>query len=452
MSIVLRRAGIGAVILFVLLAAHPVAVAQVHFGGAAGFRFRGNPNNPFFAQQQAMLNMQAARMALATSQTPVFVPTPVPAFNTTPAFNPAFVPPTAFNPVSGIAANPYLPVAPAFNPAASTISNPYSPTGAVDTALSNPYSPLGGGLGGYSPYYSPYSNPALGPGFTLMGQADTMRAFGQLIKDEENARILRQQYYQSRLETKKKAFELEMYIKANTPSFTEIEAKIGKQILRHIQTNSNPAEIVDGRSLNFLLDDVDKYRGKTPIGEYPLDENVLAHLNIKPAGPGNYSLGLLRNGGKLNFPTALLDLMPPEARKDLEARAQAVAVAAISGKEPDRNALKDLRLQIEQAMNQLLKKANTYDTSEYMDAQRFLNELDQARKGIDKGSAGAQVQFQQMLAKGEIKTLGDLLNVMMARGWRFGPALASDEAAYRALHAALASYDIALNQVVARDE
>ena len=34
-------------------------------------------------------------------------------------------------------------------------------------------------------------------------------------------------------------------------------------------------------------------------------------------------------------------------------------------------------------------------------------------------------------------------------GWRFAPALPSDEAAYRALQSALVAYDVALNQQVA---
>jgi len=420
MSTVMRRAGIGAVILFGLLAGHEVAQAQFHFNNNT--RFRANPHNPFLAQQQALFNMQMARMAMATAQpAPVFAPSPVPAFNPGTFGSGAFAPSvgSAYNPFTGFGANPYMPVAPAFNPVASAVSNPYSPTGGYDPAASNPYSPLGaaGALGGYG-YSNPYANPAIGPGFTLMGEADLTRAFGTLITQEEQARILRQQYYQSKLDTKKKAFDLDMYIKANTPTWTDIETKATRLTLKHIQTNSNPAEITDGRSLNYLLDDIDKYPGKSPVVDYPLDDAILQHLNVKPAGLGNFSLGMLRTGGKLNWPSALIDLLTPEARKDLDARAQALAQSAIAGKEPDRNALKDLRIGIELAMNQLLKKANTFDTGEYMDAQRFLNDLDIARKAIDRGSANVQVQYQQMLAKGDIKNLGDLVNVMTKRGWR----------------------------------
>jgi hypothetical protein len=41
---------------------------------------------------------------------------------------------------------------------------------------------------------------------------------------------------------------------------------------------------------------------------------------------------------------------------------------------------------------------------------------------------------------------------MTENGWRFGPALPSDEGAYRALHSGLVAYDLALNQLVAQAE
>jgi len=84
-----------------------------------------------------------------------------------------------------------------------------------------------------------------------------------------------------------------------------------------------------------------------------------------------------------------------------------------------------------------------------MDAKRFLNDLDASRLAIERGNAKAQVQYQEMVSKGEIQNVNQLISAMVKNGWRFGPALQSDEGAYRALHSALVAYDVALNQQVA---
>src|SRR5262245_25109507 len=99
--------------------------------------------------------------------------------------------------------------------------NPYQP-GILPNNPLNPYVP-----GSYPPY------PPYGYGYTtygevggmLFGQADVLRAYGQALTSQEQARIMRQQSIQARLDTQRKRFELDMYIKANTPTFTEEQAK-----------------------------------------------------------------------------------------------------------------------------------------------------------------------------------------------------------------------------------
>jgi len=450
MSSWVRRAATVGLVLLGVLAGHSAAQAQFAFGQT---RYGLNLNNPFVAQQQYLSNLQMARLAIASGvAAPAWVPPsyiPGPQYPVVPpAFNPWATAPVmpgynAYNPFSGYA-NPYTP---AYSGSAGAGSNPYAPAGGYDSAGSNPYTP-GMGYGGYG------LPPSVGPGYTLMGGADVMRATGQVWKDAETTRIMREQYYQAKLKTKKEKFDLDMYIAANTPTPTELQAKVAKQMLTRIQTNSNPAEVVDGRSLNFLLTDIAGkfHANKAPMSDMPLDESVLAHLNITKGGNGESSLGVLRNGDKLVWPLALQEMLPAETRSDIAARAQALAKNAIAGKDADPNAIRDLRDTIQKTQDQLVKKANAFDTPEYMAAQRFLNDLYAATRAIGSGSAAAQVEYQRMVSKGEIRNLNDLVRVMVARGWRFGPALSSDEGAYRALHSALVSYDVALNQLVAQSE
>jgi len=454
MSSLRRQVGVGALVLCGVLAGQQLAQAQFSFGQT---RYGMNTNNPFIAQQQFLSNLQAGRLAIATGQqVPAALPYLAQAYGGggyNPYVPPAFAGGAGYNPYMTGYGNPYMTGygANAYSPLGGGLgSNPYSPAGGYDASGSNPYSPIGAG----SPYGGGYGLPSsVGPGYTLSGGADLLRATGQVWKDEEQARIMRQQYYQAKLDTKKKQFDLDMYIKANTPTFTETELKTQRLILSRILKNSSPAEISEGRSLNMILNDIATkfHDNKAPMSEIPLDESVLQRLNIA-SGAGGASFGLLRNGDKLIWPSALTEIVPAEVRANVAKQAQALAKNAIDGKEPDGNAIRDLRGQIEKMQDKLLSKANDFGTPDYMAGQRFLNDLLAATRAISSGAAAAQVDYQRLVSKGEIHNLNDLVKVMVTRGWRFAPALPSDEGAYRALHSALASYDVALNQLVAANE
>ena len=123
-------------------------------------------------------------------------------------------------------------------------------------------------------------------GAELFGYADVMRAYGQNVNQYEQARLLREQAYQSQIDTAKKKFDYLMYVRANTPTFTQEQARVANQVLRRIQTNSNPAEISSGTALNILLDDLRRHIGKRVSMEpIQLSDEVLKQLNVvKNAG------------------------------------------------------------------------------------------------------------------------------------------------------------------------
>jgi hypothetical protein len=155
--------------------------------------------------------------------------------------------------------------------------NPYTPNPLVPGGAVNPYSP--GGLAAF-PGAAYGWNPGEFGGI-LFGQADMLRAYGETINMQEQARILRQQSIQARLDTQRKRFELEMYIKANTPTFTEEQAKIAQTTLRRIKTSSTPAEITSGKSLNLIVDDARNFKSrKVASDSAPLSEGVLLQLNV----------------------------------------------------------------------------------------------------------------------------------------------------------------------------
>jgi len=421
-------------VLLGLLAGQNVVRAQYAYGYTP---YGLNLNNPFVANQNYMYNLQLSRAAFANAQ----------AFSPPGLAFPRNVP--QYNPYLSYGVNPYLAsgILPTYNNAAG--ANPYSPYG----GLSNPYSAGGYGAGAYDPYSSALSNPyaygggysggqGASTGYALMGASDVLRSYGSMLTSTEQARLLREQVNQSRLETQKKRFDLDAYIRNNTPTFTEEQAKITRSTLKRIQTNSSPAEVTSGRALNFLLDDIRNHRGKSfTMSPIPLDDYVLKHVNITTRNNG---LGVLRDGGKLNWPVALQNLTNDNMRKDVSARAEMVAQNAVKGQR-DANALKDLRNDVEMMRAELLKRTNEIPTEQYMEAKRFLSDLDDSRLAIEAGEAPIQADFQRLALDGKLATLNDLVSLMVDRGWRFAPALQTDEGAYRALHSALAAYDVALN-------
>jgi hypothetical protein len=329
-------------------------------------------------------------------------------------------------PLQQAIADPYTGLA---NPYAA--NSPYTPN-VVDPGVGagyNPYNP-------YNPYYNPWSS--FGPGATLMGQADVMRAYGKVVNDQEEARIKRELANQARLDTVKKEFDLRMYIKANTPTYTQEQERIAKNTLRRIQSNSLPGEIASGKSLNYLLKDL---AGKKLEGEpLPLSEAVLNQLNVTK---GTFGVGILRDDGRVTFPTALSQQMSNKQRDWLNMQLQELVKEAAKGRPVDANVLRDVRSEVDLIREELVKKVNEIPTSQYLDAKRFLQDFNDATIALERGEAVVQSKFQRDMQGG--KTLQELADYMAKNGLRFAPATAADEAAYRAVHSVLANYNITMN-------
>ena len=257
----------------------------------------------------------------------------------------------------------------------------------------------------YNPYM-PYS-PA---GSALMGAADVLRAYGTVITSQEQARIMRETALRARLDTKKKKFDLDMYIKANTPTFTEEQAKMARMTLKRILSMSTEPEIVNGKALNLILDDMRKYPNKkTGVEPFALGEDILGHLNVTKNAT---SLGILRNGGEFIWPVVFQEYFPadqlPRHRQAGEnPREERLKKAKLLTP----NVLKDMRTEIDKVRNQLFNKVNEIPTSQYLDAKRFLNDFDEARIALERGEAMTQVDYQKWASGG--KNLQQLVDYMI---------------------------------------
>src|SRR3954452_20430152 len=102
---------------------------------------------------------------------------------------------------------------------------------------------------------------------------------------------------QAKIDTARKRFDFDLYVKANTPTFADEQKRIAKNTLKRIQVSSNPIEIANGKALNILLDDVRNFPLKKAANfdAIMLSEDVLKQLNVTTKTVG---VGLLRHGGK----------------------------------------------------------------------------------------------------------------------------------------------------------
>jgi hypothetical protein len=398
MSTSVWRSGLAAALIAGLMGSSPEVQAQFNF----------NPNmNPAFVsgltQSQYMAFLQQQAAARSAIQTQAIV-------------NPG---------LGGV--NPYTPLT----------TNPYAAGGMV-----NPYSPM---ASSFSPYDSSFSNPYWpvynDAGSSLRGAADVMRAYGTVITSQEQSRILREQAKQAALETRRRKFDLDMYIKANTPTFTEEQAKIAKMTLKRIQSNSTEPEILNGTALNLLLDDVRRHPGKkAAIEPYALSEDILGHLNVTK---GNFSLGVLRNGGEFTWPIVFQEYFDANQLKLIGDQAKSLVRNTDKGKQVDVNILKDMRTELDRLSEQLFNKINEIPPTQYLEAKRFLKDFTDARIALERGEGLAQANFQKWATGG--KNLQNLVDYMIANGLRFTGATQGDEGAYRSVYSGMVAFDVALN-------
>lgn len=348
-----------------------------------------------------------------------------------------YTPPPAFTP-AGRAANPWaVGGANPYSTTPVTVVNPYA-TGVTPGGFNNPYM-----TNPYSPWYTPWFGD-LDAGGVLYGQAQMLQAYSGIIISQEQARILREQAIQAKLDTARRRFDFELYIKANTPTFADEQKKIARNTLKRIQVSSNPVEIASGKALNILLDDVRQFPNKKAnMDPIVLSTDVLSHLNVTTK---NFGVGILRNNGKFTWPVALVDFVPADVLRTIDRQVQIAVANAAQGK-IDGQVLADINLRMNDIRTELVKRVNDMPAGKYLDADRFLNDFREARQALEEGQFAVQDRFHRFIQGG--KTIQEVADFMVTNGLRFAPATPADEAAYRAFHSALVSFDMALNNTVA---
>jgi hypothetical protein len=207
------------------------------------------------------------------------------------------------------------------------------------------------------------------------------------------------------------------------------------------QNRQDPSdsEILSGKALNGLLDNLRRFSADgdgegRPDALLELYVDGLKHVNVTR---GTGSMALLKNGGRLNWPAALLGPAFQEPRERLTARAPE-AVRDLGNKgQVDPATIRQLADDVNQLRQLLRQNLGALAIVPYIEAKAFLQSFDDALVALQQPDAARHFDGHYAL---KAQTVLGLVKHMAEKGLRFAPALPGDEAAYRALHQVMTTY------------
>lgn len=346
---------------------------------------------------------------------------------------PAVISPYGANPyTASLATGAYNPYS--ANPYTATLStNPYAGGYGSMDAGATPYS-------GYYPSYDPYSG-------YLRGAADITNANGRFLSQVQQARILQTQADLGRLDFMRKAREEADYERRRAyPDAEGVRRKSQQTALDRARHEPPFSEILSGQALNDLFTQVAAEQAKGIKGpKVDLDETLLKNVNLKGASvPGN--VGLLKDDGKLTWPASLRGPEFDQPRKSLSELIPPAVRQIRYNKAVPAGTIKDMRAEMDRLNDILNRNVPDLPPSQYIEARRYLNGLNDAIKALDDPNA---VNYFNGNWSAQAHNVAELVELMRTKGLQFAPAAAGDEPAYSMLYRALAAFDAGMSQATA---
>jgi hypothetical protein len=351
----------------------------------------------------------------------------------------AFSPLNAFN-------TPYAQLANA-GAAASLYSSPYG----AASMTSTPYDPYGGGSpSGYGGYGYYFQDPA---GAYLQGGAAVINAQGRFMVNQMQAFSLKEQVRAERIANRRRIFDEYLYEREKTPTPEEERQRFQNEQLMHARGNPGVTEVWSGKAMNDILADLRKNIGKAGPGnmqgfQLPLDEDGLKLINVT-SSKGGSNVGLLKNQGRLSWPGGLNGDEFRNERERINNLVQKAVQQAEFNNQVDPGVIQQMSRDVDALQKQLRANGRDLPPAVYVEAKTFLNNLDDGIRGLQQRDVGNYFNGRYTL-KG--KTVAELVKYMIDQGLQFAPAVPGDEAAYSALHQALAAYDLATHATVERNQ
>jgi hypothetical protein len=291
----------------------------------------------------------------------------------------------------------------------------------------------------FSPGFSPYYYPGYTDLYALNGAANVINAQGQLMVNQQEAFLKREQVRKARIEVRRAELEQFLWEREHMPTAEDDRQRAAEELLRRHRYGSDLTEIWSAKALNALLADARKISSPGAEASAPaISDNVLAKINIS-SGKGD--LGLLKN--KINFPLLL-------KRSDFDKeREHLIFLADKSNQQaqtPDGikpEIIEDMRETVDRMQQKLSGMAReagdnaNWQPTMYMEGKNFLNQFEANVRALQQPDAVAHLTNKYKL-KGNIV---EVVRYMVDNGLQFAPATEGSQAAYNALYDLLRSYD-----------
>jgi len=315
-------------------------------------------------------------------------------------------------------------------------NNPTDPTGA-SLSTSPGYGGGGGGygMGGYGTYVTnPYPF-----GDYMNGVAAMTNANAKYLLTIEQARLLRYQVDQARMQTQRQATELATYSRDKGISAEQQRERDRVSMRTQARRLDLPiSDVLSARALNILLDHaLEQQRAGARGPAIDLGDDLLGQINLT-AKDSRGNPGLLRKD-RLTWPAALEGERYVADRKGLEDLLQGSRQRVRDGQPVDPGDLKDMRSRLDSLREGLLAAIDTLTPAQYLEGKRYLNQLEDAIKLLEHPKA-ANFLNGTWTAKGKNR-MAELIDYLGREGLVFAPAVSGDESAYQALHRKLADFE-----------
>jgi tRNA A-37 threonylcarbamoyl transferase component Bud32 len=283
---------------------------------------------------------------------------------------------------------------------------------------------------------NPYDSSHFYAGY-IRGAGDVTSAASTVTLAPQQSDLSNQQVAVAKLEGRRALWDEWLYERYNMPALQDERQSALALITSRALTEPPKTEILQATTLNRLLGSV---IGKTNGPSIPLDANILQQINVTDPAVGN--LGVLkpsRDGSPLSWPSCLkAGPYQPEVRQ-VDEQVVALVKEAVSGAEVDAVRLRQLAPAITGLKTKVEENQQDLTVVQMVEARRFLNQLDTARKAMGNPRA-AGLLAGKLVPRG--KTVGELVQHMKRDGLVFAPAMAGEEQAYLALYDALRAYAV----------
>jgi hypothetical protein len=299
-----------------------------------------------------------------------------------------------------------------------------------------------GGPGGYGAYgYNPYVyRPTAAEGY-LNGVANVTQAQGQYEQQIQGAKLDRQKAIQESINTRQQLFDERRYEQANTPTQQERLDWRRQQREYAARNNATLVTITSGDVLNTLLTHSGKVQSMGIYGpKIPVDQSILKDINIASLTTGG-TAGMLKNGGKLDWPLPLQDDAYMQPRSQVDKLLQEAVEQAQKYNKVDRSVQADLEQARQKMENTVNDRVADLTPDQFILSKRYLRELKDNLKILADPNVA---RFFGSAGEVEGDTVADLVANMTAKGQKFGPAVRGAESSYMSLYNSMRAYDVAL--------